>query len=129
MGGMIYAFLSQLLADEFKAWSPTVADYLKRRAVLFLPQELRERYQEEWASDLNETPGEIGKLIKAVGFIFAAHGIAIPERKVVIPIVRRSELTFGLLPEPATRWSRFVVSYGLLSIILSVLLGFGIWYG
>src|SRR5208283_804355 len=30
-----------------------------------------------------------------------------------------SQLTLGLLPEPGTRWQRFVLSYGVQSVVLS----------
>jgi len=98
---VISAFLSRLLADEFKAWTPQIVQYLSRCAVLTLPEELRERHQEEWASHLNEIPGSLGKLFTAGRFLFAAKRMLVAVGKPVVQVqtkMRNSELTFGLLP-------------------------------
>lgn len=76
--GVMAASCSRVLADEFKAWAPWIINFLVRRAVDRLPQEQRERYAEEWGADIAETPGDIGKLIRAVGFQRAARKISEP---------------------------------------------------
>jgi lipopolysaccharide/colanic/teichoic acid biosynthesis glycosyltransferase len=73
---LISALLSKLLADEFKAWSPAIVQHLVRYAVSRLPKDHQARYEEEWASHVNEVPGEVGKLLTAVGFLFAARRMA-----------------------------------------------------
>ena len=64
--------LSRLFADEFKAWIPWLLDRLARRAIAKLPDEFKDRYDEEWRGHLNETPGELGELVVAFGFSIAA---------------------------------------------------------
>jgi hypothetical protein len=59
--------LSRLLADELKSWTPRIVDSLIQRATRNLPQDQRERFDEEWRSHINETPGELGKLLVAFG--------------------------------------------------------------
>jgi hypothetical protein len=62
---------SKLVADEFKAWLPTMINHLIRWAVSLLPEDKRERYAEEWQREIDETPGEIGKLIFGFGLLLA----------------------------------------------------------
>jgi len=73
---VLVAVLSRLAADEFRAWNPTIIRSILRTAVLRLPEAQRERFAEEWAGHLSEVPGEIGRLLVAVGFVLAAHKIA-----------------------------------------------------
>jgi lipopolysaccharide/colanic/teichoic acid biosynthesis glycosyltransferase len=72
VSGILATTLARVFADEFKAWMPWVAERFVRKAVAGLPEDQRERFGEEWRSHLNEIPGEIGKLVVAFGFIFAA---------------------------------------------------------
>jgi hypothetical protein len=69
---VIGAASSRLLADEFKAWLPSVIKHLIGWAVRSVPEDKRERYAEEWQSHIDETPGEIGKLIVGLGLLPAA---------------------------------------------------------
>ena len=41
-----------------------------------LPEDHRERFKEEWQSHLDETPGKLGKLLVALGFLLAAFRIS-----------------------------------------------------
>jgi hypothetical protein len=72
---LITTIVGQLMADELKAWSGWLHKEMRRRAVRRLPLECRERYDEEWESGLDETPGEIFKLIYSLGLLKAAFGI------------------------------------------------------
>jgi hypothetical protein len=72
--GVVAAALSPVFADEFKAWMPWFTKWLIRRAIGRLPEDQRERYREEWSSDIEETPGDIGKIFKAMGFVQAPIG-------------------------------------------------------
>lgn len=76
---LISALLSKLLADEFKAWSPRIVQHLTRYAVSRLPKDQQTRYEEEWTSHVNEVPGEVGKLLTATGFLFAARRMAVTD--------------------------------------------------
>lgn len=74
--GAVGTTLSGLLKDEVKAWIPWMIQRIIRSAVARLPQDHRERFQEEWQSHVNEVPGDIGKLTVALGFLSAAHKIS-----------------------------------------------------
>lgn len=68
--------LSSLLVGEFRAWVPRIVQWIVRHAVARLPEDQRNRYEEEWESHLNDVPGEIGKLSVALGFFRAACRMA-----------------------------------------------------
>jgi hypothetical protein len=71
--GIFAAVLSRQLTDEFKAWTPWIIKHLVSRAVRRLAEEERNRCEEEWLSHVNELPGEIGKIMAALGFLYAAQ--------------------------------------------------------
>ena len=71
MGTIVAALIVKLFGDEFKAWFPWMTERIVRCAVRSLPENQRKRYSEEWRSYLNEIPGEIGKLVSALGFCWA----------------------------------------------------------
>jgi hypothetical protein len=70
------AVVSRLVADDLKAWSPRLVDWLIRKAVARLPEDQRERMDEEWRSHIDGTPGELWKLVEGVGFLRAARVLA-----------------------------------------------------
>jgi Bacterial sugar transferase len=61
-----------LLTDECKAWAPWIVRWIIARAVRNSPEKMRERPAEEWSSYVGEVPGDIGKLIAALGFFQAS---------------------------------------------------------
>jgi hypothetical protein len=65
-----------LSADYTKAWLIRIIDRLIDRAIKRLPHEQRDRFAEEWKGYVNDTPGDLRKLIVAVGFLFAAKKMA-----------------------------------------------------
>jgi len=69
---LLVACVSRLLADELKAWMPSVIDRIISFAVSRAPEHLRERLAEEWHSHINDAPGDLGKLFVALGFIWAS---------------------------------------------------------
>jgi hypothetical protein len=71
--GSLGTAVSRLLTDEFKAWIPWIVQRVIRRAIARLTPPLRERFEEEWQSHINELPGEIGKLKTALGCLTAAR--------------------------------------------------------
>jgi hypothetical protein len=73
VGGIFQTVFARLLGDEIKSWLPWIVERLLRHAIVSLPKDQRERFQEEWHSHLDEIPGEIGKLVVALGFSFAAR--------------------------------------------------------
>jgi lipopolysaccharide/colanic/teichoic acid biosynthesis glycosyltransferase len=76
LGTLLTAVLGGLLTDECKAWLLWTAERLIQRAVRTLPESERERYNEEWRSHVDEVPGQIGKLIVALGFLKAGQGMS-----------------------------------------------------
>jgi len=72
VGGLLYAVLIRVLADECKAWLPWITERVIRHAVRKLPANQRERYGNEWHSYLDQRPGNILKLFEALGFEWTA---------------------------------------------------------
>jgi hypothetical protein len=72
VSALLVACSSRLLADEFKAWVPSVVDRIISFAVSRAPEHLRERLAEEWRGHVNDTPGDLGKLVAAFGFVWAS---------------------------------------------------------
>jgi hypothetical protein len=83
----IMSALFGLLSAEFKAWLPWFTKCFFRRAINRLPAAQRERYQEEWQSHIDEIPGNIGKILAAVGFFLAAKRMPTETAKtrVIVP--------------------------------------------
>jgi hypothetical protein len=92
------AVASQLLTDEFKAWTPWIVNRFVERAKRRLPEEYRERFGEEWRSDIDETPGSIGKLLMAAGLHPAASKIESFARTTLE--AKRKSPTKAFLPDP-----------------------------
>lgn len=69
--------LGSALASELKAWAPRITRRLIKCAVAQLPEDRRTRFQEEWTSHVNDIPGEIGKLIVALGCLSAAFKMSL----------------------------------------------------
>jgi hypothetical protein len=63
--------LSRQFVDEFKAWVPWLTRKLIMIAAYVLPETERARRTEEWASHLEEVPGEIGKIVVAIDLVRA----------------------------------------------------------
>jgi hypothetical protein len=73
---LLVAILAKLLADECKAWAPSITAMLVRAAVRMLPVQMRDRFSEEWHSHLSEVPGDISKVVVACNFLLASFDIA-----------------------------------------------------
>jgi hypothetical protein len=81
VSGFLAATLSSLVAAEIKAWSPSIIRGLIKFAVERLPENLRERFTEEWQSHVNEVPGQVGKLLVALGFSIAAYDVVLDSQR------------------------------------------------
>jgi hypothetical protein len=79
--GVLTAAFSKLLAEEIADWSQWLIRRLTKTAVSWLPKNQRERYSEEWESDLNDRPGRIMKLRAAAGFLIAAFRINLTDER------------------------------------------------
>lgn len=65
------------LAQEFRGWTPWLANILIERALKKLPSDLQPRYREEWASFIADTPGQVVQIIRAFGLSRAASVVAL----------------------------------------------------
>ena len=70
------AALSRLLADDFRAWTPLVIERLILLAIAKLPKDQRGRFGEEWRSHIADTPGDLSKVVLAIGLTTAASKMA-----------------------------------------------------
>jgi hypothetical protein len=66
------ALIAAAFQSEYQAWMPWIAERLRKLALVQLPTSLRPRYDEEWASYLEEVPGFVGKVAGAFGLIVAS---------------------------------------------------------
>lgn len=73
---IVTAVFSRIAAAEFSSWNPWIVHRIIKIAVCRLPKELRERYEEEWKSHVDEVPGEIGRILAATSFLPAALKMA-----------------------------------------------------
>lgn len=74
---VLAAVVARLMAEDFKEWTPRIVERLIDQAVRGLPdQQSRERYSEEWRSDVADIPGTLGKLWFAAGCLTASRSIA-----------------------------------------------------
>ena len=80
LGAILANAFSRQLVDEFKAWVPSLTRSLISLGACILPQTERARRIEEWASHLEEIPGEISKILVAIGFIAAGFWIRYESR-------------------------------------------------
>jgi hypothetical protein len=92
--GLLGATFSKLLADEFKAWAPSLTSRILAVATRALPPSQRARSAEEWKAHVNDTPGDLGRLLVACGCVFAAWKMkisgtvfAIDDRAVALKII------------------------------------------
>jgi hypothetical protein len=76
IAGILAAAFSKQVADEFKAWTPRLTAVIVRCALRRLREDQRGRYAEEWQSHIEETPGEIGKLVVGLGLLPAARKLS-----------------------------------------------------
>lgn len=72
IAAVIMAAFSKQVSDEFKAWTPRLIAAVIQCATRMLREDQRDRYAEEWRSHIDETPGEIGKLLVGLGLLSAA---------------------------------------------------------
>lgn len=73
MGAILIAIFLSLLAAELTEIAPWLAARLVDAAVGRLPEELRERYREEWHGELEACPGKMLKLAAAVWIVAVAE--------------------------------------------------------
>jgi hypothetical protein len=94
------AIVLKLMIAEIQDWLPALTKRTIERAAQRLPQELRPRYSEEWFADINEFPGNVSKLVRAIGCyrcanqLLRSYRLATPTRYSVGVTHRESEIRF-----------------------------------
>jgi len=73
--------LTSMISTDVERRSHGWATWLIKRAVKRLPPDLRARFEEEWAADLNDQPSPLSKLLFAAGLLVAARRIRFAERR------------------------------------------------
>ena len=71
---VVAGVLLSLLASEVEKWLPWLSTRLIRYEALKLPR-LSERMQEQWQADLDEIPGNVGKLCYALSLVLRHFAI------------------------------------------------------
>lgn len=102
--GTLSAMMAKQLTDEFKAWNPWWVSYWIKTAVSRLPADQRERFAEEWQSDVSRIPGELGKIIMALGCIIAAYRIAAIHKESHETILDSLLLVFDTISPHIAMW-------------------------
>jgi hypothetical protein len=111
MGHFLAEILGKLCADEVSAWLPWIALRITQMAVRTLPENQRERYDEEWRGHLNDVHGgALTKLGVACGFLCAA--------------IKESP-RLRMVAESSRRRIAEIASYGVVVLILPL---FGMMY-
>jgi hypothetical protein len=101
--------IASLVAAEIHITAPKLAFWITACAILRLPKDNRERAREEWFADINEWPGNLAKLSRALGFLIATLRISLRDtivryrHKIVLNIIF---LLIYLLLFPAVRFPR-----------------------
>lgn len=72
LGALILGAVAIMIASDIKAWRPNVTHWALNVAVSRLPKKLRARFSEQWASDIEDIPGDIPKIIFALDLIRGA---------------------------------------------------------
>jgi lipopolysaccharide/colanic/teichoic acid biosynthesis glycosyltransferase len=99
---LLIGVVARFMGDEVKSWSTWLHKNIRRIAVAKLPNNLRERYQEEWESGLEDFPGQIFKLFYSIGLLRAALQIhkasqedIVDRRAAFAPIKRLFDVVFS----------------------------------
>ncbi|WP_064681272.1 sugar transferase [Rhizobium bangladeshense] len=95
VAGIIGSAFAKILADEFKAWRPNMVHRLIGIAASLLSDVDRDRYHEEWNAHVEEIPGDLGKLLSGVGFIWAAFRMS-DRRFLTLGTKRAMDMTMAL---------------------------------
>ncbi len=115
LAAVLIPIATRLITDDLKEWLPWITRWLVKRAVRRLPEDQRERLEEEWWSHINDCPGDLAKIYVAYGYLAASKSInRIVQPADRLPVTKRMQ------------WARFL-DIIIASVLLSVeLLSFSI---
>jgi hypothetical protein len=74
-GAILIPVTARVLGDDIKEWLPWITQRLVARAVSRLPEEERDRFEEEWWAHINELSGNLAKVYAAWGCLSAAKAM------------------------------------------------------
>src|ERR1700719_2650024 len=74
-GAILIPVTARVVGDDVKEWLPWTTQRLVERAVSRLPEEERDRFEEEWWAHINELPGNLAKVYAAWGCLSASKAI------------------------------------------------------
>jgi hypothetical protein len=74
-GAILVPVTARVVGDDVKEWLPWITRRLVERAVSRLPEEERDRFEEEWRAHINELPGNLAKVYAAMGCLSASKAI------------------------------------------------------
>jgi hypothetical protein len=75
VGAVLFAVTARVVGDDVKEWLPWIIRRLVEQAVSRLPDEERDRFEEEWWAHINELPGNLPKVYAAWGYRSASKSI------------------------------------------------------
>jgi lipopolysaccharide/colanic/teichoic acid biosynthesis glycosyltransferase len=74
-GAIIIPVTARVVGDDVKEWLPWITRRLVELAVSRLPEQERDRFEEEWWAHINELPGNLAKVFAAWGYLSASKAI------------------------------------------------------
>jgi hypothetical protein len=127
-----WALLGGLLSNQIEAWLPALAKWLVRRAAARMPHST-ERYEEEWLSLLEETPGGLAKLLRSLGLLSVPISARIEFLKgmprghiardigalLALAVAVAALAPYSLEPSRYAAYSALVIVFGALALGLS----------
>jgi len=75
VGAVLFSITARIVGDDVKEWLPWIIRRLVEHAVRRLPEEERDRFEEEWWAHINELPGNLPKVYAAWGCLSASKSI------------------------------------------------------
>lgn len=94
--GLLAGTFGKQAGREFEAWAPRIAKAITSYAACKLDPADRDRYEEEWLAHLHDTPGEIGKIVVALGFLLATRQM-LNKQALLEAFLERAIACFSLL--------------------------------
>ena len=74
-GAIIIPVTARVVGDDVKEWLPWITRRLVELAVSRLPEQERDRFEEEWWAHIDDLPGNLAKVHAACGYLSASKAI------------------------------------------------------
>ncbi len=116
-GAILIAVTARVVGDDVKEWLPWITQRLVARAVSRLPDEQRDRFEEEWWANIDELPGNLAKVYEAWQCLSAS--------KAIHHIALSGDTTF--VEAAIRRATDTAMAISLLLILLPLMMMISIW--